>query len=149
MTKSSHSLECKEQIALAIFDSYTKSVIRNKGANFYRDHQRKRGLEIVSDNIGRFAGHSYDQYPSEENVIWVNGYACSIQDEGVYNAMLALPDKQLRSLLLHFWLNWSDRDVSRHMHVVDRTVRKWRQQALAHLRCSLMSKGAANHDENA
>lgn len=71
-----------------------------------------------------------DQYPWENNEIKVNSKVYSVQDDRIYLGLMRLSDNHLEALVLHFWEEWSDRQIAAHYNIVERTVRKWRKHSI-------------------
>ena len=52
----------------------------------------------------------------------------------MYKALLSLPEREQKVLLLDFWRDWTDREISRYMEVSTRTVYNLRQRAYRAIR---------------
>ncbi|MBD5097135.1 MAG: hypothetical protein HDT40_09120 [Lachnospiraceae bacterium] len=52
----------------------------------------------------------------------MGGNSCAVESEILYKALLSLPEKQRNVLLLDFWGNLSDREISERLEVTPRTV---------------------------
>lgn len=52
-------------------------------------------------------------------------------NSALYKALLSLPEKQRNILLLDFWGDLSDREISEKMEVTPRTVYNLRQRAFS------------------
>lgn len=136
-----------EQVLIAIFDSYCKTIIRNEGRNQQRSSLRRNKREVASEDPTQYAFHAA-VFPSEFHILEVAGVFCSINDEDLYEATAILPEGHLVVLVMHFWCNKGDEEISDHLGRSTRTVRKWRQASLAHLR-EHMSEKMAKEDPRA
>lgn len=67
-------------------------------------------------------------------MLYVGGYSCAVESETLYKALLSLPEKQRNVLLLDFWGDLSDREISEKMEVTPRTVYNLRQRAFSKIR---------------
>lgn len=121
-----------EQVALAIFDSYCKTIIRNEGRNQQRGIWRRNSREVVSEDITQY-DPTMDTYPSDLHVLMVADSPCFIQDEGLYHAMCTLPEKHRIAFMMHFWCNKGDGEISAHFERTTRTIRRWRRTSLAQI----------------
>ena len=127
-------------MVLSIFDSFCKTVLRNKARDINRERRSGNQISIVSlDDAEEMA--FLDRYPSNEQCITVNNMTFCIEDEKLYLSMLELPEREMHSLLLHFWEGWKDQALASHFHLTTRTVRNWRHHSLGLLRKTLLEKG--------
>lgn len=125
---------------LSIFDSFCKTVLRNKARDMTRErHVTDRNHPLSLDEIEDTG--SVDQYPSDEQKIVIDDLVFCIEDEGLYQSLLRLPKRELFCLLLHFWEGWKDELLASRFSVTTRTVRYWRNHSLGRLREMLMEKG--------
>ena len=86
-------------------------------------------VDYLLETLGR-----RDEYPSESFVLYVGGSSCAVESETLYKALLSLPEKQRNVLLLDFWGDLSDREISEKMEVTPRTVYNLRQRAFSKIR---------------
>lgn len=119
----------------AMFDSFCKTVSRNFVRNLDRTvgnrdtHFSDEPVDYLLETFGR-----RDEYPSESFVLYVGGSSCAVESETLYKALLSLPEKQRNVLLLDFWGDLSDREISEKMEVTPRTVYNLRQRAFSKIR---------------
>ena len=73
-------------------------------------------------------GHE-DAYPSHAFTLEVDGYACMVENETLYYALLSLKERQREVLLLGFWHGLTDGEIAEKMEVSVRTVYNLRQRA--------------------
>lgn len=119
----------EEQI-IAMFDRFCKKV----SENFIRDlarkevrrmkHYMKEPVDYLLEILG-----NEDDYPSDTFSLCVDGYSCKVESELLYNALLALPEKQRNVLLLDFWRELKDYEIAEKMEVTVRTVYNLRKRA--------------------
>ena len=119
----------------AMFDSFCKTVSRNFVRNLDRaecnrdKHISDEPVEYLLETLGRRV-----EYPSESFVLYAGGTSCAVESETLYKALLSLPDKQRNVLLLDFWGDLTDREISERMEVTPRTVYNLRQRAFSKIR---------------
>ena len=126
MSAPSHNAER----ACAMFDSFCKAVIRNASRNLKRDYVYRRKREITGvDETWLDAGECSDTYPCEDLYLRAGAFSCSISNEKLYQAILSLPEQQRIVLILDFWCEWPDTQISKYLGVTARTVYNLRQRA--------------------
>ena len=124
-----------EEQLCAMFDALCKRASRN----FIRDLQRaeERRAKHYSwepaEYLLELLGHA-DTYPSDSFVLHVDGLACTVKNEVLYNALPSLPERQRNVLLWGFWFSLADREIAEKMEVTVRTVYNLRQRAFRAVR---------------
>ncbi len=119
----------------AMFDSFCKTVSRNFVRNLDRaegnrdKHFSDEPVDYLLETLGR-----RDEYPSESFVLYAGGTSCAVESETLYKALLSLPEKHRNVLLLDFWGDLTDREISERMEVTPRTVYNLRQRAFSKIR---------------
>ncbi len=119
----------------AMFDSFCKTVSRNFVRNLDRaegnrdKHFADEPVDYLLETLGR-----RDECPSESFVLYVGGYSCAVESETLYKALVSLPEKQKNVLLLDFWGDLCDREISERLEVTPRTVYNLRQRAFSKIR---------------
>lgn len=114
----------------AMFDSFCKKVSRNYVIDLQRASESRdkyyadEPVELLLELIGQ-----PEKYPSDSFVLYVGEYSCMVEDEFLYKALLSLPEKQRKVLLLDFWHDLTDREISEYMEVTTRTVYNLRKRA--------------------
>lgn len=129
-------LKDKECI-IAMYDSYAKTVMRNKCRNALKSIRRRQKHEIVGTEkiqyLFEMQSHT-DVYPLEHLVVYEDDYTCVITSDKLYQAMMLLPDGEKAVIILEFWYGWTDRQIARHCKVTTRTVYNRRQKAFQSIR---------------
>ena len=92
-----------EERICAMFDSFIKTVSRNFARNLKRDeaNRDKHFADEPVEYLLELLGHR-DTYPSDSFVLYVDGHSCVVESETLYEALLSLPEKQSKVLLLDF-----------------------------------------------
>lgn len=119
----------------AMFDSFCKEASRNYVRDLQRAEERraKHYSKEPVEYLLELLGHA-DTYPSDSFVFHVDGLACKVRSEILYNALSSLPERQRYVLLLDFWHSLTDREIAEKMEVTVRTVYNLRQRAFRAIR---------------
>lgn len=75
-----------------------------------------------------------DNYSSDTFVLYAGDYSCTVESETLYKALLSLPEKLRNVLLLDFWCDLTDEEISKQMEVTTRTVYNLRRRAFSKVR---------------
>lgn len=124
------SAPSRAERACAMFDSFCKSVIRNASRNLKRDFAYRRKREITgAEETWLDAKECSDTYPCEDFHLREGTFSCCLSNEKLYQAILSLPEQQRIVLILDFWCEWPDTQISNYLGVTARTVYNLRQRA--------------------
>jgi len=124
-----------EKRICAMFDSFTKTVSRNYVRNLDRaeanrdKHYADEPAEYILELLSR-----KDNYPSDSFVLYADGHSYTVESETLYKALLSLPEKQRSVLLLDFWRDLTDEEISKRLEVTTRTVYNLRRRAYSRVR---------------
>lgn len=86
-----------DKMELEIFDSFSKTVMRNTGRNIASASKTIKTNETVSTDTVQYILETQGEreiYPSEHIINDGNGHSCVITTEWLYQAMLLLTAKQ-------------------------------------------------------
>lgn len=108
-----------DQLKLEIFDSFSKTVMRNASRNFAAAAKTRKKNEAVNTEHFIDAG---------------NGYCCVVATEWLYQAMLLLPPKQKEVVILEFWYGMSISEISETLRISRRSVSERKKNAFANIR---------------
>ena len=114
-----------DQLKLEIFDSFSKTVMRNASRNFAAAAKTRRKNESVNTDIVQYILKTHGEnavYPSEHFIDAGNGYCCVVATEWLYQAMLLLPPKQKEVVILEFWYGMSISEISETLRISRRSV---------------------------
>lgn len=131
-----------EERICAMFDSFSKTVSRNFIRNLDRaeTNRKKHFSDEPVDYFVELWG-SEDSYPSDIFVLYMDGHPCPLENELLYQALCALPEKQQKVLLLDFWGNLTDKEIGKRLEVTPRTVYNLRRRAFSRVREFYESRG--------
>ena len=112
MSNPSHN----DRMELEIFDSFSKTVMRNTGRNIASASKTIKTNETVSTDTVQYILETQGEreiYPSEHIINDEKGHSCVITTEWLYQAMLLLTDKQKEVIILEFWYGMSVSNISK------------------------------------
>lgn len=135
MSASSSVEEYK--LAMAFFDSFSRTVMRRCREKFYRTQKYYKENEVVGTEMVQYVSDKYGQndfYPSEYLIKDNYGHSCIITTEWLYQAMFNLPDKQKAVLILEFWCGLSRKETAEELFVLERTISNWKKAAFEFIR---------------
>ena len=121
------------------FDSFCRKVLREKARDLKRADARRAKRELPLSLYVEKAesfGH-LDKYPSGQYSFTAAGYAFRIQDGELAEALASLGEEERSVILLAFFLEMNDREISEAIHMPPRTVQRRRTAALRKLQTKL------------
>ena len=121
-----------EECIVAMYDSFAKTVLRNKCRKLMKSKKRRNEHETVGTAKMQYLFERepyHDVYPSEQLVFCGDEYACIIGNETLYQAMMLLKEEERAILVLDFWYELSDEEIAKKFHITVRTVYNRRQRA--------------------
>ena len=133
MSNPSHN----DRMELEIFDSFSKTVMRNTGRNIASASKTIKTNETVSTDTVQYILETQGEreiYPSEHIINDEKGHSCVIKTEWLYQAMLLLTDKQKEVIILEFWYGMSVSNISKTLHISKRSVFERKKNAFNSIR---------------
>ena len=133
MSNPSHN----DRMELEIFDSFSKTVMRNSGRNIASASKTIKTNETVSTDTVQYILETQGEreiYPSEHIINDEKGHSCVITTEWLYQAMLLLTDKQKEVIILEFWYGMSVSNISKTLHISKRSVFERKKNAFNSIR---------------
>lgn len=133
----SASLSESNSVAMAMFDSYSKTVMRNLSRDEIAKINKRTYHEIGGMEVMKYVAETYgkeDTYPSEFVITGEHGHSCVITTERLYEAMIRLKECQKEVLILEFWYGLSRREVADLFNVSERTISEWKRKAFNFIR---------------
>ena len=98
-------------VDMAIFDSYSKTVMRNMSRKKTAVIKKQKNNETGGAEVMQYVMETYgkeDMYPSEFVVSDEHGHSCVVTTEWLYQAMTKLKECQKEVLILEFWYGLSE-----------------------------------------
>lgn len=119
-----------------IFDVFCRKVLTNRLRDYHRGEARRKKYETTLGETPSQLNASYewDEYFVRE--IRMGEYGLEIQDDDLWEALLALPETEQKIVLLYA-LDFSDYKISDRINVPRRTVAEKRKRALMRLKENL------------
>ena len=133
MSNPSHN----DRMELEIFDSFSKTVMRNTGRNIASASKTIKTNETVSTDTVQYILETQGEreiYPSEHIINDEKGHSCVITTEWLYQATLLLTDKQKEVIILEFWYGMSVSNISKTLHISKRSVFERKKNAFNSIR---------------
>lgn len=133
MSNPSHN----DRMELEIFDSFSKTVMRNTGRNIASASKTIKTNETVSTDTVQYILETQGEreiYPSEHIINDEKGHSCVITTKWLYQAMLLLTDKQKEVIILEFWYGMSVSNISKTLHISKRSVFERKKNAFNSIR---------------
>lgn len=134
---STPSKDERFEMELAIFDSFSKTVMRNSCRNIVTAARKREYKEFIgTEEIQHMLKVQWqeDMYPSEHIISDKYGYTCIITTKWLYQAMLQLPEKQKEVLILEFWYGMMMFEIADELHISVRSVYNRKQKAFQYIR---------------
>ena len=122
---------------MAIFDSYSKTVMRNLNNSTKSAINRYNENEIGGPEVMKYVLETQgalDVYMSEHLIKDVKGHSCIVTTEWLYQAMLVLLETQKEVLILEFWYGLSVKEIAKKLNVIEKTVYNRKQKAFEYIR---------------
>ena len=138
----------EDRIITALYDSYMKTVLRNRSRTLQRRYYRRAGHESVAENPVKYLPLIADHNHGSENgnVIEIQGYRCVVGTDSMYEALISLPPKLLIVVVMWYWYAYKTQEISDYFGVSSRTILNWHNKAIALLRDSLGNGEAGAND---
>lgn len=121
------------------FDAFVKKVAKNAGRNARRDISR-REKNIISlsqleteENSGTYLA-SEDTYEADTVSFTVCGESVTVKDQALGRAIASLPPKKRDLILLFYFLDENDPEISELLEIKSRTVNYRRRSAVDKLK---------------
>ncbi|MBQ3462225.1 MAG: sigma-70 family RNA polymerase sigma factor, partial [Clostridia bacterium] len=101
-TVPTSSFDETHEFDMAIFDGYSRTVLKNSCIDAKKEIHKQRDNEISSTELMQYINETAgqeDMYPSEFVISVKGGYNCVVTLEWLYKAMLLLPENQKEVLM--------------------------------------------------
>lgn len=123
---------------IEMYDSFSKTVMRNECRNLIKKKSRNNKETVVSKKRQYLLElqECWDTYPSDSFYLEGIGekYSCYILNERLFHAMEKLSPKVRTMLIMSFWHGMSDIEIARSLDVTTRTIFNWRRDAFKKIR---------------
>lgn len=125
------------------FDSICRKVLRDESRNYKKQLARRAEKETnLSELSEAELGQLYamDEYPSDSTYFDVLEYRVGVKDERLAEALAALPSKKRDVILLSYFLDMNDTEITEKLKVVGATIHYRRTSSLKELKLRLEVK---------
>ncbi len=119
------------------FDSFCKAVIRNESIDAFRElaHRREHEIEFSALSPKELASlQADDSYDSYKKSFRVHGYVVEVCDRSLGEILEYIPSAQRDIVLLSYFLDYSDYEISKLLNMNKNTVQYRRKATLRRLR---------------
>ena len=119
------------------FDSFCKAVIRNESIDAFRElaHRREHEIEFSALSPKELASlQADDSYDSYKKSFRVHGYVVEVCDRSLGEILEYIPSAQRDIVLLSYFLDYSDYEISKLLNMNKNTVQYRRRATLRRLR---------------
>ncbi len=136
------SLSDKNRIEMQ-FDHYCKTVIANEMKNIkkhdtYLLRNEKMFSELTKEEYNGL--YTVDRYQCMNHIISAAGFLLEIENELIFEAINILPDHLQNIIVLSYWLGMTDKEISKDLNIVRRTVCYLRRSVLRQIKKYLEKK---------
>ncbi len=119
------------------FDSFCKAVIRNESIDAFRElaHRREHEVEFSAMSPKELASLQVENpYGSYKKAFRVHGYVVEVRDQSLGEILDYIPSAQRDIVLLSYFLDYSDYEISKLLNTNKSTVQYRRNATLRRLR---------------
>mgnify|MGYP000293814719 FL=1 len=126
------------------FGAFCTTVLKNEARYIQRECTRRRDQEkplgeLTASELEQTA--TWDKYFMDEHVFEVQGLPVVVTGDLLADALAQLPEGKRDVILLAYFLEMTDREISEKLNIVHQTVSKRRLVTLKELREYLMKEG--------
>lgn len=114
------------------FDSFCKTVLKNKLRDYERKAKRKREREISLERLRETAEIYEEKFFVK--VIEMDGDRFVVENDVLHEALRLLPEDKSRIILFYYFHGMTDKEISENLNLKRTTVRNRRYSALSSLR---------------
>ncbi len=122
------------------FDSYCKKTVRNRARDIYRAKGQRRQQEVLFSELSYEPAAPETLYKVNMNSFSVLGNFINIESDALTEALRRLPEKKRIIILLSYFMDMTDQEISRQLHSARSSVQAARNRTLKEMRDILESK---------
>jgi len=123
--ENQHRVECE-------FDSFCKTVVKNHAHDLDRKNKPYRENEVLCAEVANAVTNEPD--PFGENRFFAMHLPINIESDALSEAMRTLSERKRLIILLFYFLDMNDREISECLHSVRTTIRDTRTRTLKEMR---------------
>lgn len=128
--------ELKDRIECQ-FDAYCKRTLSNAIKDAYRKKTLRQDNEVSFDKVSKKELNHFtvnDTYDILTNYITVLNFTVEIEHDILYEALLALKQKNRNIVILRYWLDMTDREIAELLKLSKSTVNETRIRTVEKLK---------------
>lgn len=133
-----------EQYHECSFDAFTKKTIRNLAVDAKRIYWKQNDILSDDEMLAKYVKSikTEDTYDlrTYERIFYVNGIKVVVKDETLGEALKFIMPNKRAVLLLCYFMDYRDCDISRVLRITNSTVSYRKKQALKQLKALLEGK---------
>lgn len=125
------------------FDSYCKTILKNEATDCYREIRKHRQHEIFFSELKEEEWEQLfmeDEYDLDTCSFQVQGYDVKVKDALIAEALKLLSEKKRNVVLMFYYLNMSEPEISRRLKLGQSTIHYHRTSSLKNLKKFLEAK---------
>ena len=126
-----------KQAIEAQFDCLSKKVIKRAVKKGYRDMKRREKRECSFSDIPNYEQERFgknDEYASDYTVFNILGIEVWVEDDQLSNALKSLTEKKRNIILLSYFMDMSDSEISEFIKIPRSNVQYHRTKTLETMR---------------
>lgn len=117
------------------YDALIKNVLKHEAKSYLRELQKRAEQNTKLQELLELNSFiQIDQYECECSCFEIGKHRIYVENELLSKALHRLPDNQLTAVLLFYFENMSDEDISREFHLARSTVFRNRKKALSQIK---------------
>ena len=117
------------------YDALIKNVLKHEAKSYLRELQKRAEQNTKLQELFELQSFiQVDQYECELSCFIIGKHKICIENDLLSEALHRLPDNQLTAVLLFYFENMSDEEISREMHLNRSTVFRNRKKALSKIK---------------
>lgn len=130
------------------YDALVKKALKDEAKNYLIELAKRASREICFSDLSENELSKFfvtDTYESDYRSFEVAGYDIIVKNDLLGKALNALPDKKRSIILMSYFLDMSDDEISELLNVVRSTVFRHRKNALAKIKQYIEGKQNDEH----
>jgi len=130
------------------YDAFAKKTLTGEAKNYRIELAKRAGREVTFSDLGDYALEqlfTLDEYESDYTRFQVSGYDVFVKNALLGEALAALPERKRNIVLLSYYLDMSDAEISDLLNVVRSTIFRHRKSALAKIKQYMEGKTDDEH----
>lgn len=113
------------------FDFICKRAIEGEAKDYKKSIARRMQNEITFSDINNVEEYfTYDVYPSDFNIISLDNITVNIENDLLEQALKTLKKQKLRIILLYYFRDMNDTEISKYLNINRTTVYRHRIHGL-------------------